>query len=175
MFIFPPTFKATSHSSPLNKLQPNYVSIILRLHGCVFFEGACLLWFQKETASSEVPYKKTHPYLSSLPLSTGLRLVEIIQDPCFFFFLREDVCRMAVCGFLRDRGSAVLVRRPWQLDSSLALQRLESKRRLLEPHRIFRPRKTGLSSLSPTWELLGCVNRVGSLASCCFFCLGGPD
>ncbi|CAJ1356609.1 unnamed protein product [Effrenium voratum] len=37
---------------------------------------------------------------------------------------REDVCRMAVCGFLRDRGSAVLVRRPWQLDSSLALQKV---------------------------------------------------
>eukprot|EP00446_Apocalathium_sp_SHHI-4_P055365 CAMPEP_0177361732 /NCGR_PEP_ID=MMETSP0368-20130122/37334_1 /TAXON_ID=447022 ORGANISM="Scrippsiella hangoei-like, Strain SHHI-4" /NCGR_SAMPLE_ID=MMETSP0368 /ASSEMBLY_ACC=CAM_ASM_000363 /LENGTH=381 /DNA_ID=CAMNT_0018824387 /DNA_START=106 /DNA_END=1248 /DNA_ORIENTATION=+ len=37
---------------------------------------------------------------------------------------REDICDIALAGFLRDRGSAICVRRRWVLDGSLALQKI---------------------------------------------------
>ncbi|CAK9074167.1 unnamed protein product [Durusdinium trenchii] len=37
---------------------------------------------------------------------------------------RQDICEMAVAGFLRDRGASSLVKRDWVIDDSLALQKV---------------------------------------------------
>lgn len=37
---------------------------------------------------------------------------------------REDICSIALAGFLRDRGNSALVRRWWVLDGSIALQKV---------------------------------------------------